>query len=573
MKPYNNNIFKASAVALAVALAGTSCSDSFLDEKMYSNYGTNVSDVTAKIQGLHYQFGEILGWSDQQGFCGIWQDGTDVGAPGDVQGVEIPFYKYSQLNAENSGVNFYWKQLYRMINNANQIIAANSTTESAKAEVAEAKFFRAWCYDQLVTLWGAVPLLTEAATAPTTNYTRQPVTEVDAQIEQDLTDAIADLPEVTEVKKESRINKDAARMLAAQAYLRMGLRDGSYYAKAESVITPTITGGNYKLIEARYGKFTGESGDYYHDMFRWGNQRRSQGNTEGVWTFEEEYSSNVSNGTIGAPQQRRNWVAAFHKLSDFMQNADSLGGRGNGRLRLSNYVKYGVFEKGDIRNSNYNIRRTIFCNKQPNAAKATIGINANGYWETDESKIVKRVTIGLGDRVYCHESDTLNVLYPHCTKWGAYDTSDDFGWSMVKDFPIMRFAEAYLLRAEARCRQGNKQGAAEDINVLRDRAFKDYRLIVPEAGKVSAADIDINFILDERIRELVGEENRRYTLVRTGELTNRVNMMTTKWAEKETTKQIEGYNAAIHTLLPIPLSDIQLNKDAVLEQNPGYEVE
>ena len=45
MKPYNNNIFKASAVALAVALAGTSCSDSFLDEKMYSNYGTNVSDI------------------------------------------------------------------------------------------------------------------------------------------------------------------------------------------------------------------------------------------------------------------------------------------------------------------------------------------------------------------------------------------------------------------------------------------------------------------------------------------------------------------------------------------------
>ena len=236
-------------------------------------------------------------------------------------------------------------------------------------------------------------------------------------------------------------------------------------------------------------------------------------------------------------------------------------------------MKYGIFEEGDIRNSNYNIRRILYCNKQPNADKATIGINANGYWETDESKVVKKVTIGLGDRVYCKEKDTLNVMYPHTTKWGAYDTTDDFGWSMVKDFPIMRFAEAYLLRAEARFRQNNPTGAADDINVLRDRAFQDYRTIAPGAGKVSASDITIDFILDERIREMVGEENRRYTLVRTGELTNRVNMMTSKWAEKDDTKKIEGYNASIHTLLPIPLSEIQLNKDAKLEQNPGYEVE
>ncbi len=60
--------------------------------------------------------------------------------------------------------------------------------------------------------------------------------------------------------------------------------------------------------------------------------------------------------------------------------------------------------------------------------------------------------------------------------------------------------------------------------------------------------------------------------MRTGELTNRVNMMTSKWAEKEDVKKIEGYNASIHTLLPIPLTEIQLNKDAKLEQNPGYEV-
>lgn len=568
-----NKIIIASAVASVLALGSTSCSDSFLDEKMYSNYGTNVSDVNAKVLGLHYQIGQLLGISWPQGFWGIWQDGTDVGAPGDTEGSEVPFYKYGELNSENLGVRLYWERLYSIINGANQIISANREDASAAACVAEAKFFRAYCYNKLVTGWGAVPLITESASNPKTDYTRTPVAEVDVQIEKDITEAIAGLPEVNALAKESRISKDAARMVAAEAFLRMGMRDNSYYKKAEDAITPTISSGNYKLISERYGKFTGEAGDYYHDMFRWGNQRRSQGNTEGIWTYEQEYNTSVSGGTIDNAQQRRNWVPAFHKLSDFMQNADSIGGRGNGRLRLSNYVKYGIFEAGDIRNSNFNIRRTIYCNKQPKADKATIGINANGYWENDESKVVKKITIGLGDKVYCHEADTLNVMYPHTTKWGAYDPTDDFGYAMVKDIPLMRFAEAYLLRAEARFRQGNSQGAADDINVLRDRAFKDYRQIAPGAGKVSASDISIDFILDERIRELVGEENRRFTLMRTGQLANRVNMMVTKWAEKSENKRISDFDANKHILLPIPLTEIQLNKDAKLEQNPGYEVD
>ena len=47
----------------------------------------------------------------------------------------------------------------------------------------------------------------------------------------------------------------------------------------------------------------------------------------------------------------------------YTSNADSIGGRGNGRLRSSNFVKYGLYEKGDIRNSNYNIRRVMWYNK------------------------------------------------------------------------------------------------------------------------------------------------------------------------------------------------------------------
>lgn len=560
-------LFAASGVAALIA--GTSCSDSYLDEEMYSQYGTDVSDVNAKVLGLHYKYAQMWGWSDKQGYVGCWQDGTDVGAPGDVEGVEIPFYKYAQLTSQNAGVSHTWSCLYGIISAANIIIHDEQATA---AEKGEAEFFRAYAYNMLVTLWGDVPLITEVITTPRTDFTRQPVADVDKLIEADLTDAIANLPEVGKTKTESRINKDCARMLAAEAYLRIGMRDNSYFAKAEAVITPTIEEGNYKLIQERYGKFTGEAGDYYADMFRWGNQRRSQGNTEGIWIFQMEYNNSVTGGTINAPQQRRNWVAAFHKLSDFMAIVDSLGGRGNGRLRLSNYVKHVAFnqnsiEKYDVRNSNYNIRRILYANVE--GVEKEISVK-DGFWVDDDEEGSTKITIKTGDRVYWHKADTLNVMYPHTTKWGACDATDTWGWAMVKDWPLMRLGEAYLLRAEARFRQNNAAGAADDINVLRDRAFKTAREEQGDAtlGAVSASDITLDFILDERIRELVGEENRRMTLVRTGTLGERIKKaqaIETAPAEKT----IEGYQD-FNALLPIPLTEIQLNKDAVIEQNPGY---
>ena len=557
-----NIIYSAMAVS---ALALTSCSDSYLDEKMYSSYGTDVEDVEAKVIGLHYKYADLWGWSDQQGFAGCWQDGTDVGAPGDTQGVEVPFFQYGSLNSENGGVNKLWTSLYSMINSANIIINTEGVDPAAKAE---AEFFRAYSYNMLVTLWGDVPLLTESKAEPRTDFIRNAVSEIDAVIASDLNDAMTNLPEVDKTKTQNRINKDCARILAGEAFNRMGK-----YAEAEAAVTATINSGNYKLITERYGKYLADAGDYYSDMFRWHNQRRSEGNTEGIWVFQMEYERDVTGGTINAPQQRRNWVAAFHKLTDFMVNADSIGGRGNGRLRLSNYVKYGVFEKGDIRNSNHNIRRILYANKADvNKEISVKEINGFMYRVDDGTDGAKKVTVKTGDRCYWTVKDTLAVMYPHPTKWGGYDPTDDFGWSLVKDWPLMRLADAYLLRAEARINQGNTTGAAEDINVLRDRAFKEYRAESgnAEAGKVTAAQMNIDFLLDERIRELVGEENRRYTLCRTGKLAERVKMMMDKWAEGTESKMITGFDASKHTLLPIPLSEIQLNKDAELKQNPGY---
>lgn len=257
-----------------------------------------------------------------------------------------------------------------------------------------------------------------------------------------------------------------------------------------------------------------------------------------------------------------------------MANCDSLGGRGNGLLAFTNHVKYGVYEKGDVRNSNYNMRRILYVNK-PNF-KETYGIDKDGYRvASDSPDAVSQVTIKIGDPIIPARQDSLSGTYVYSTKWGQYDPKDDFGWAMIKDWPVMRLGETYLLRAEAYFRLNELDKAADDINKLRDRAFADYRTATGNlnAGKVSASDIDIDFILDERIRELITEEQRRMTLVRTGTLAERLVKYTDSsknGAMVTEDRLVKGFDPDIHTLLPIPLTEIQLNKDAELKQNPGY---
>lgn len=561
------------AFIAAIIILINACSESFLDEDPYSFYAPgskNELTIEAQVIGLHRTFAELWGWSANQGFLSIFQIGTDVTSPSGTQGVENPFFQYANLNSENAGVSWVWNKCYDFINHANIIISLVGD-DNMKA-TAEAKFFRAYAYNMLVTFWSDVPLIQEPITSPRTDLVRSPVVRIDSLIDADLTYAIANLPDAGSAATESRINKDIARQLAAEAYLRIGMRDATFFEKSETMSTAVIQNTRYELVGERYGKYLAEGGDYYRDMFRWGNQRYSQGNKEGIWVFQMEYNRTVPGGTIDNPQFRRVWQASYHNIPG-MVNCDSLGGRGIARLRLSNFMKYTVWEglDGDIRNSNYNIRRHAYYNKP--GFTDNIPIDANGFRVSATSPdVVATVPVQTGDPLlHVTVNDTLGNWQPYVTKWGGYDPTDDFGYAIVKDWPVMRLGETYLLRAEARFRRGNTSGAADDINVLRDRAFKTARTASGnnELGSVDAADITIDFILDERARELIGEENRRMTLTRTGKLADRIPLNGDTTPADKIITGFQPYNV----LWPIPLSEIRLNKDADLGQNPGYEID
>jgi hypothetical protein len=530
-----------------LALAITSCKKNYLAEKPYSAYTpltlTDSLGFEASAIGLYNLETGILTYSSRQGWPSVWQVGTDVAnATAQQEGIEVPYYNYALLTNTDAASQYIWSKYYALINNANIIIssAENPTTTKittiGKRQVeAEAKFFRAYAYNNLTTLFGPVPLVTAPVATYTANYTRAAQADVDALITSDLTYASTYLSDLNGIgskvnvqgKPVSRANKYMAMQLLAEAYLRMGKND-----LAEAQAQAIISSGKFSLVNARYGVRAGGAGDYYSDMFVYGNERRSQNNPEALWVLEQENPATVVGGNVDNAQQRRVWGAAYYAIPGMLP-CDSLGGRGIGRLRLSNWVLYGLYPAGDIRNSENSIKRHYYYNDPAATYKAIYG---------------KPVPLA--------PTDTLFRICPSTTKWGAFDPNDTFGYAMIKDFIMMRLGETYLLLAEAQFKQGKTGPAAISINALRTRA---------QAPQVTGAQMTLDFILDERARELIGEENRRQTLMRTGTLVDRAIRLNGNDAVHPTV----GLTAK-NLLLPIPLSEIQLNKDATLTQNTGY---
>ena len=151
--------------------------------------------------------------------------------------------------------------------------------------------------------------------------------------------------------------------------------------------------------------------------------------------------------------------------------------------------------------------------------------------------------------------DSMRYVFPQWYKFGTdkhLDGRPDNGY--VRDFYVMRLAETYLLRAEAYLGKGGMNSeAAADINVIHARA---------QAPLVAAGDVDIDYILDERLRELYGEGFRTLTLGRLGLIYDR----TKRFGYTPARASVQEHN----NLLPIPQSVIDRNTGAVLEQNPGY---
>ncbi|MGI6074626.1 MAG: RagB/SusD family nutrient uptake outer membrane protein [Fermentimonas sp.] len=483
--------------------------------------------------------------------------GTDVGYDGETPGGQrfLTNYKTS-VTPEYNIINTWWRTLYNQIQRANMILRDIENIDEGlwrdvaqkNSYIAEARFFRAWCHRLAVTLWGDVPLVDYVVSDAKVDFIRNPKEDVYKLIEDDLLYASQNLPKPGDEKSPGRLTQGAALHLLTDVYLAQ-----KKYQQAVESSTRVINDFGYHLMTERFGNQDDVfgSGDVYYDLFRYGNQNPPL-NKESIWVIQFEPNQELGGGKhywsgIYGPRLSNFGLAPDGKDAFDPRYTDTLGVQ-VARMRGTNLVYYGVWKDNwdnDIRNAPHNVKRDFYYNN-PKSEYHLKKIDLSEF-KPGTRNLLK---------------DTTNYIFPFFMKgWQAVvqatisDPGRGGGGYTHTDFAMMRLAETYLLRAEAYLGLNDKENAAKDINVVRARA---------KAKPVMPEQVDIDYILDERIRELYLEEMRMIILLRMGKLVDRVKRY-------HDNPLLPGAGIEEHNnLWPIPQNQIDLNYGAEFKQNPGY---
>lgn len=451
----------------------------------------------------------------------------------------------------------FWNRFYRIIFDANVVLSRidNENVEIESEALrnrlkAEARFFRGLMYRNLGIIYGGVPLVLEEIKGPKRDFVRSTKEETIAQAVSDVEYAAANLPHVTEISQDGKLTKAAANHLLAELYIITGEYDKSIAAASSVIDDP-----NYKLMTNRFGSRMNEPGDVYWDLFRRGNQNRSSGNTESIWVCQYEY---LTEGGGDGSQLCRFLIPEYWRLNGddgkplFFGHSEKYGGRGIGWMAPSDFFLNELWNDpdNDIRNSENNIMRDIVADNPESEFFGQKIVESSAF--DDAPNLLNRqwsAIIAKAAPINNFPPETVDDPETGATNSGANRT--------FRDHYYMRLSETYLLRAEAYLAKDNPEMAAADINTVRARS---------NASPVAPGDVNIDYILDERARELYFEEHRLFTLMRLNKWIERVKIYNPMHNGKYESFAI---NDRIK-LWPIPQSEIERNTEAVLEQNPGY---
>ncbi|MCD8269728.1 MAG: RagB/SusD family nutrient uptake outer membrane protein [Parabacteroides sp.] len=498
------------------------------------------------------------------------------------------FNDYSVLNSQSKGFFCTYSAFYQLINIANTALAAADlenivwASEADKARiVAEARFFRAFAYRNLAELFGGVPIVTDLTTEPRYDYTRATRLDTYQFAIDEMEACLNDLPETT--AEAGKLVRAAAQHNLCQLYIDKGVllsEEGgdatSTYSKAVEYADAVIDGGLYGLMTERFGTCSTEDprfycassdaeqtdahlyetagykieGNVFWDLFQVGNQDYQNGNREAIWVAQFDYDVYRKEGAQGTIYSGYYCPVFRDQGGEYATGSmEDVGGLGTCAVQSTFYTRDIIYEdkwNADMRNSDAVFRRTILGN-----------VPGTEYYgkQLPWSVLYREDASGKKNDV------ATTQLYPVSCKVGPdkyVGIEDGENRShLFRDDYLIRLPETILLRAEAKYRLGNNQSAAADINLLRERAKCEY--------KVTAADMNLDLILDERARELVYEESRWNTLLRMGGTVAVDRIKKYAYWDYPRTTLNKTYN-----LWPIPQTVIDTNKDVKLEQNPGW---
>jgi hypothetical protein len=566
---------------LAVASVFSSCTE-FLEEEPRSLLTAKYLETPGGVESAL-----VSAYSDLRLFYGgesamsMTVPGTDEFQRGPDGNLALMTYDQGAL-LTNGMVGTTWNWGYTSINTANAVIQFAATSgmaePRAKVVMAEARYIRALWYFNMVRKYGELVLNLEFNQVPRTTATRSPVAEVYNAIIEDLEIAKNDLPK--RPGEPGRAWGASARHLLSLVYL----------TRATHPIAGQATDYQNAFDNAMY--LINNAGTYgvallrdFADVHRPRNENNAevlfnvQRNTDPVYNdIDPNVSGNKNNRSSFF--YRPNYGVIVGGLVRDIPN-----GRPWHRVRPTNYLLDVVFmERSDDTRYNKTFQTLWRVNDAANAVVAGFVNGDTAIWlpGVESHRPARALRIFRPSEYFDNVSaggtrQTLSI-YPSMSKYDDIDRPS-VNDASVRPFVVFRFAETYLIAAEAAMYLNRPGDARNLLNVVRTRATflagRSDAANAAAAARITAstpsmADFDqgITFILDERSRELAGEYMRWFDLVRTRNSAG-VSMLLHRL--RTINPELPGRNTVQdhHILRPIPQSQIDLTTNP-FPQNPGY---
>jgi tetratricopeptide (TPR) repeat protein len=540
---------------ILLIVGGNACND-FLDIYNPSAVTDEFYDTKDGQQRLLYSM--YARYRTHYSTCEPMYFGTDLYMSVSQTPVELMFDAYDKsFNSTAPVVSDLWNNLYKIIQEGNTLLERISpdeegmTADEYTSMVAQAKFLRAMAYYYLVETFGPVPLLLAEVHQSVEEVTRMSEDIIYGYFIYEMENDVVNKLE-NSTTEHGKLTNAAAWYFLGKLYLTRAYKtyaEPDDFAKAvecfdEIINDPVKT---YDLLPT------------FADVF----DENNQGNKEIIWAVQ--YSTDKNYNGDGNPLHAMFGfnITALHP-NDFIENQQDYSAMQRGYW--INPRTHELFD--NVADSRYEATFQFeFTANNPASSKfGQVAIQfpkwndpaqgvpnpADGYYPFKDA---------AGDYHWYAQDSYLPVLtkasdhMPIVKKFR--DTKIDWNGSGSREAVVFRVADTYLLAAEAYLGAGNTPKALERINVVRKRAATN----ASTQSLMELNQIDLDIILDERGRELLGEFDRWFDLKRTGKLIERV--------KSYNIKAVAANNLNEKYLVrPIPQDEI--NKVKGLEQNEAY---
>lgn len=471
----------------------------------------------------------------------------------------------------DSQIGTFWSKGFNAIQKANTVISRAQEAPISEVDkntiLAEGYFHRAYWYYKLVHQFGDVPFIDGEITSPKLDFYSHTRKSILIRLKKDLNFAVLHLPDVA---PHGAVSQGAGYHLLAKICLATCDFDG-----AVTATSAVIGSSQYSLMKNRFGVNKADSKyNIVSDIFARENINSTE-NKEGIFLVEDKQLT--EGGTSTGSYRMRDLVPCWWNANtnndpsgkrgtiDKAAGQPQIGqvGRGIGRIRTSDYFNYEIWDSPtDYRHTSpnwLNMEDMVYNNP------------ASSYYGQPLQK------------AYC--IDTIYAWSPmmHYKTFVPEDNKPDTPQGGYTDWYVFRLAETYLLRAEAYYWKGELGLAMADINEVRKRA---------NASELKdESNVTIDYIVDERARELFFEEPRKseltrisfimaeknlngYSLERFSEKNyyhDRMMHRNNFYREKINHNGINIYTiSAYHVLWPVPDTAIASNSRGRINQNKGY---